>query len=236
MDVWKDILKSKGQISKTLSEHVLKSHNLQKLHQKIMDLNLSTKTIETLLDKYNSANKTSVDKESCFYLESSASAKCRCKECVIMQKNVQLDSSSMHLVTKYLGPITEFLECAAGILGQVFNSMHKNFLQKLDSCKCSDARILMTLLFFQELLHRLSEAKFSFDNNTETTSVTFVPFYINDLFTLKVTDANKITLSTKQSFEITEMASLTLDLGLILGFKGKISEINFIDKNLFLHP
>ena len=41
-----DILKSKGQISKTLSEHVLKSHNLQKLHQKIMDLNLSTKTIE----------------------------------------------------------------------------------------------------------------------------------------------------------------------------------------------
>ena len=47
-------------------------------------------------------------------------------------------------------------------------------------------------------------------------------------------DANKITLSTKQSFEIAEMASLTLDLGLILGYKGKISEINFIDKNLFL--
>ena len=47
-------------------------------------------------------------------------------------------------------------------------------------------------------------------------------------------DANKITLSTKQSFEIAEMASLTLDLGLILGFKGKISEIRgaFQKKNL----
>ena len=233
MDVWKDILKSKGQISKTLSEHVLKSHNLQKLHQKIMDLNLSTKTIETLLNKYNSANKTSVDKESCFYVENSAAAKCQCKECVIMQKNVQLDSGSMHLVTKYLGPITEFLESAAGIMGQVYSSMHKNFLQKLESCRCNDARILMTLLFFQELLQRLSEAKFAFDKKIETTSVTFIPFYINDFFTLKVTDANQITLSTKQSFEITEMASLTLDLGLILGFKGKISEINFIDKNLF---
>ena len=55
MDVWRDILKSKDQISKTLSETVLKSHNLQKLHQKIMDLNVSTKTIETLLNKYNSA-------------------------------------------------------------------------------------------------------------------------------------------------------------------------------------
>ena len=96
--------------------------------------------------------------------------------------------------------------------------MHKNFLQKLDSCKCSDARILMTLLFFQELLHKLSEAKFSFDKNPDTTSVTFVPFYINDHFSLKVTNANTITLSTKQSFEIKEMASLTLDLGLILGF------------------
>ena len=51
MDVWKDILKSKGQITKTLSETVLKSHNLQKLHQKILDLNLSTKTIESLLNK-----------------------------------------------------------------------------------------------------------------------------------------------------------------------------------------
>ena len=51
LDVWRDILKSKGQITKTLSETVLKSHNLQKLHQKILDLNLSTKTIESLLNK-----------------------------------------------------------------------------------------------------------------------------------------------------------------------------------------
>ena len=234
MDVWKDILKSKGQISKTLSEHVLKSHNLQKLHQKIMDLNLSNKTIETLLNKYNSANKSSVNKESCFYLKSSAPAKCQCKECVIMQENVQLDPGSLQSVTEYLGPITDFLESAAGVLGQVYSSMHKNFLKKLDSCRCSDARILMTLLFFQELLHKLSAAKLHFDKKIETTSVTFIPFYINDLFTLKITDANTITLTTKQSFEITEMASFTLDLGLILGFKGKISEINFFDKYLFL--
>ena len=62
----------------------------------------------------------------------------------------------------------------------------------------------------------------------------FIPFYIQDHFTLKIENASKITLTTKQSIELKEMATTTLDLGLILGFKGKINEINFVDKSLFL--
>ena len=68
----------------------------------------------------------------------------------------------------------------------------------------------------------------------ESTSVTFIPFCINDHFTLKIENANKIILTTKQSFELEEMSSTTLDLGLILGYKGRIEEVNFFDKNLFL--
>ena len=132
-----------------------------------------------------------------------------------------------------MDPISKFLRSATGILGQVFGQMHKNYLQKLDSCMCSNARILMTLLFFKELLQRLSEANFLFEKN-ESTSVTFIPFCIDDNFTLKIENASKITLTTKQSFELKEMSSTTLDLGLILGFKGKIKEVNFFDKSLFL--
>ena len=65
MDVWRDILKSKGQVTKSLSVHVVKSHNLSKLHQKICDMNFSKKVIDSLLEKYNAANRTSVSKESC---------------------------------------------------------------------------------------------------------------------------------------------------------------------------
>lgn len=146
-----------------------------------------------------------------------------------MLRNIQLDSGTLHLVTRYMAPFTKFLESTTGILGQVFGQMHKNYLRKLDSCMCSGARIL----FFQELLQRLSEANFSFEKN-ESTSVTFIPFCINDLFTLKIESANMIILTTKQCFEIGEMSSTTLDVGLILGYKGRIAEVNFFNKNLFL--
>merc|ERR1712020_464665 len=233
LDVWKDILKSKGQISKTLSETVLKSHNLQKLHQKILDLNLSTKTIDSLLQKYNAVNKTSVEKESCFYLNSAASGMCECKMCVLLLDKISLSPATLHLVTGHMDPIRDFLKSATGILGQTFGQMHKNYMEMLDTCSCSYARILMTLLFFKELLQRLSQANFSFEKN-EQKSVAFIPFYIQDNFTLKIENASKITLVTNQSIELKEMATTTLDLGLILGYKGKINEINFVDKSLFL--
>ena len=128
-----------------------------------------------------------------------------------------------------MDPISEFLRSATGILGQTFGQMHKNYMEMLDSCSCSYARILMTLLFFKELLQRLSQANFLFEKNGST-SVAFIPFCIHDHFTLKIENANKITLTTKQSFELKEMSTTTLDLGLILGYKGKINEINFVDK------
>ena len=91
----------------------------------------------------------------------------------------------------------------------------------------------MTVLFFKELLQKLTEAEFSFDKKT-TTTVCFVPYFISDLFTLKITDANKLALITKESFEMNEMASTCLDLNLILGYKGKVTDVIFKNKNLIL--
>ena len=133
-----------------------------------------------------------------------------------MLDKIQLSPETLHLVTGYMDPISKFLRTVTGILGQTFGQMHKNYVEKLDSCICSNARILMTLLSFKELLQRLSEANFLFEKN-ESTTVAFIPFYINDHFILKIENANKIKLTTKQSFEVKEMSSTTLNLGLILG-------------------
>ena len=62
----------------------------------------------------------------------------------------------------------------------------------------------------------------------------FIPYFISDLFTLKIKDANKLALLAKESFVIDEMASMNLDLDLILGYKGKVTDIDFQNKNLIL--
>ena len=62
----------------------------------------------------------------------------------------------------------------------------------------------------------------------------FIPYFISDRFTLKIKDANKLALLAKESFVIDEMASMNLDLDLILGYKGKVTDIDFQNKNLIL--
>ena len=233
MPVWQDILKSKGQVTKSLSEHVIKSHNLSRLHQKICDMNFSKKVIDSLLERYNVVNKTSVSKESCYYVKSTVASECQCQECVLMLDRVQLDTGALQLVTKNMCQINAFLESASGILGLVCHNMYKSFQQKLNDCTCISAKNLMTVLFFKELLHRLTDAEFSFNKKT-TTTVCFIPYFISDLFTLKITDANKLALITKESFEINEMASMCLDLNLILGYKGRVTDVIFKNKNLIL--
>ena len=62
----------------------------------------------------------------------------------------------------------------------------------------------------------------------------FIPYFISDRFTLKIKDANTLALLAKESFVIDEMASMNLDLDLILGYKGKVTDIDFQNKNLIL--
>ena len=181
MPVWQDILKSKGQVTKSLSEHGIKSHNLSRLHQKICDMNFSKKIIDSLLEKYNAVNKISVSKESCYYSRSTVAAECECQECVFLLDKVQLDPGALHLVTKNMCQINSFLESASAILGSVCHNMHKNFQQKVKECTCMSAKNIMTVLFFKELLQKLTEAEFSFDKKTKhlfvlfhTSSLTFL--------------------------------------------------------------
>ena len=55
LPVWKSILESKGDISKSLANETLKVHNLSKIHQKIQSLNLNDSVLQKLICKYNFA-------------------------------------------------------------------------------------------------------------------------------------------------------------------------------------
>ena len=53
LPVWKSILESKGDISKSLANEALKVHNLAKIHGKIQSVNLDDDVLQKLVDNYN---------------------------------------------------------------------------------------------------------------------------------------------------------------------------------------
>ena len=57
LPVWQSILASRGDLSKSLGDQVLKNHGLGKVHKRIQDLNLDSKVIERILKKYHFVNR-----------------------------------------------------------------------------------------------------------------------------------------------------------------------------------
>ena len=64
LPVWKSILESKGDISKSLANETLKTHNLSKIHQKIQSLQLNDSVLQKIVDKFNFAKINSQSSQS----------------------------------------------------------------------------------------------------------------------------------------------------------------------------
>ena len=120
-----------------------------------------------MLEKYNAVNKNLVSKESCYYVKSTVASECQCQECVLMLDRVQLDTGALQLVTKNMCQINDFLESTSRILGLVYHNMYKSFQQKLNDCTCIPAKNIMTVLFFKELLQKLTDAVFSLNKKQQ---------------------------------------------------------------------
>ena len=99
-------------------------------------MNFSKKIIDSLLEKYNAVNITSVSKESCYYVTKTVAAQCECQECTLMLDKVQLDTGALHLVTENMCQLNDFLESASSILGLVCHNSFKNYKQKFNECTC----------------------------------------------------------------------------------------------------
>ena len=102
LPVWQDIIKSKGDMTKSLATQVIKTHNLNKIHQKIVNLNIQENVMQGLLDKFHLIkDKEEKTSESHISIKASFGSNinqpiCACKDCKNLLKNITFCKS--HLV------------------------------------------------------------------------------------------------------------------------------------------
>ena len=221
LPVWQSILASRGDMSKSLGDQVLKTHGLAKVHKKIQDLNLDSNVIERILQKYNfvTRNKASLssshlaqstdqDYTSCtsfsenykdtlsYATDSSDQYRsfCNCAECQDIQLNIMLDWQTFQTLSKHISVISCFIKGSIPLLRHVCSEQITTFENKMVKLTCSNAKDVITFLFFQFLIKEISNNNFSFGTQNDRVSVTFLPFHINDDFELKIGASNELKI------------------------------------------
>ena len=91
---------------------------------------------------------------------------------------------------------------------------------------CSNAKDVITFLFFQFLIKEISNNKFSFGTQNDRVSVTFLPFHINDDFEVKIGASNELKIYTKQNIEIEKLNTESIKIQFLLGFHGKLDKFS----------
>ena len=127
LPVWQSILASRGDLSKSLGDHVLKNHNLGKIHKRIQDLNLDGKVIKNILDKYHFVNK-SKETSSCMaekYKDISSYSTissdqgesfCICEECTDVQLKITMDWQTFEVLSQHISVIYCLIKSAIPLL------------------------------------------------------------------------------------------------------------------------
>ena len=116
LPVWQDIIKSKGDMTKSLATQVIKTHNLNKIHQKIVNLNIQENVMQGLLDKFHLIkNKEEKTTESHSSIKASFSSNinqpiCACKNCKNLLKNITFCKKSFSHLLQQEVILSNFIE------------------------------------------------------------------------------------------------------------------------------
>ena len=94
--------------------------------------------------------------------------------------------------------------------------------------KCRDAKVKLSIEFFQFLVNALSKNRFIFQKdkqNENSVTVAFIPFHIDTNFKVKI-EKGHFQIYTKNPITVEAMTTYKLNLDLIIGFAGQLSDLD----------
>ena len=250
LPVWKSILESKGDISKSLANETLKVHNLSKIHQKIQSLNVKDSVLQNFINKYNFAkikkqNSQPVRTASpSNQLSSSAYAVkiskcknlCNCSECSDIAKNNSFSHEAFEILSDKIVTINDLIKTCSQLLALTCPDEILKYYETLKSLDCTDAKNKLTFLFFQFLIWTLNKNKFTFEesqNKENKVTVSFIPYHISQNFEVKI-EKGKFNIYNKQSISVDSLNTLKLEMDLLIGYSGQLNNLELKNKNLTL--
>ena len=222
LPVWKDILEAKGDISKGMATKILKTHNLSKIHQAILDLNLDSNMLNNLLEKYHFVENKKEHKSFVSEVSNNQNSLCNCEECVLLLTDCQLNFNCISAFAEKMVEIDQFMFNASQLLMGACEEEIKSFNSKIKSTKCLEAQLLLKLIFFQFIILKLSTNDFTFNDNKNQIKVAFLNYCIGDKFQAKFSPNNEIQICCKEDIYIQPLDTVKLNIEFLLSFSGNI--------------
>ena len=133
-----------------------------------------------------------------------------------------MDWQTFEVLSQHISVIYSLIKSAIQLLRHVCSEQITTFENKMVNLTCSNAKDIITFLFFQFLIKEISKNNFSFGTQEDRVSVTFLPFHIEDDFEVKIGADNELEIYTRKSFEINELDTESIKIKFLLGFHGTL--------------
>ena len=217
LDVWKDLMRTK-KISEPEIKAILKVTGMNKLHQKIQDLNLDSKILTEELEKYHfgAENKS-------FAMTANT---CDCKNCTKLKGNLFIDEIASKTLTDNAQALLDFISDSKALLGEIFERETNQFFSALSRMSCPEAKTMLIAAMFQNIQKKLSENKFQ-----GTKRITIIPFYKSDKIRI-ILSGKRIKVLTNSKSVIPPLGFATFDIDLILGTPFMLDNLEYDQENL----
>ena len=242
LPVWRDILKSKsGVLTKTQQGDILKENNLGKIHKKLISLGLEESKLKEILGKYHFSDDQSTPAVESNMINSfwSKGTKCHCTclECTQILNKATFSISAVKLLAKESCKIQDFIDICLPLVKKIYPSELNDIYSKHSSITCINAKNLNNVFIFEFILYALHQNKFSLgkaSQNTAEKQVTFLNYYLDNKFYVKISEKNKIQIFNQEQIRFAPLDILSLNLEFLLAFKGNLGEISCDMENFVL--
>ena len=218
LDVWKDLMRTK-KISESEIKSILKVTGMNKLHQKIQDLNLDSKILSEELEKYQFGTESNSF--------ASITDKCSCQSCSKLRGNFLFDSTARKIVSNNTEILLNFILGSKTLLGEVCETEIKEFISIMEKISCTKAKNTLTVAMFQHIQKELAKHKFYVGNR----KITIIPFHNSDQTKINLS-GNRIQILTTSKRVIPPLGFASFNIDLILGTSFMLDNMEYDQDNL----
>ena len=119
-------------ISEPEIKAILKVTGMNKLHQKIQDLNLDSKILTEELEKYNfeTENKSFA----------TTTDTCQCRNCTKLKGNFLIDDTANKILSNNAQPLLDFISGSKTLLGEICEKESNEFFSTLSKISCPESK------------------------------------------------------------------------------------------------